>query len=192
MKHSIPKKLVLIGSSTGGPGQLSKIIASLPPLHSTSVVIAQHMVEGFLESFAQNLQHSAQNNILTINKKVCLKSGEIYVCEGETRVEKEDDIFVFLHNDSVKHGYNPNINTLFNSFVPFTHSIEILAVILTGIGDDGVQACVQLRQNSVRCITETQESAIVDGMPARARMLVPDIEVYDVKTIVDIISEFCK
>ena len=192
MKHSIPKKIVLIGSSTGGPGQISKIIASLPSLHNTSVVIAQHMVDGFLESFAQNLQHSALNDVLIVNKKVCLRSGEIYVCEGETKVEKEDNTFVFLHSDSVKHGYNPNINTLFNSFVPLAHSIEILAVILTGIGDDGVQACIDLSKNSVRCITETQESAIVDGMPGRARVLVPDIEVYDMKTIVNTISEFCE
>ena len=192
MKPSVPKKIVLIGSSTGGPGQISKIIASLPVMRNTSVVIAQHMVDGFLESFAQNLQHSAHSDVSIVNKKVCLRAGEIYVCEGETKVAQESDTFVFVHSDSVKHGYNPNINTLFNSFLAFAHKAEILAVILTGIGDDGVQACVNLSKNSVRCITETPESAIVDGMPGRARVLVPDIEAYDIKTIINIISEFCE
>lgn len=192
MKHSVLKKIVLIGSSTGGPGQISKIIKSLPLLHNTSVIIAQHMVDGFLESFAQNLQRSAHNSVTIVNKKICLKAGEIYVCEGETEVELENDTFVFMYSKYVKHGYNPNINTLFNSFSSLVHKIEILAVILTGIGDDGVEACANLSKNSVRCITETSESAIVDGMPGRARAMIPDIEAHDIKTIVNIISGFCE
>ncbi|HFB54170.1 MAG TPA: chemotaxis protein CheB, partial [Sulfurimonas autotrophica] len=164
----------------------------LPVMRNTSVVIAQHMVDGFLESFAQNLQHSAHNDVSIVNKKISLRGAEIYVCEGETEVQQENGTFVFVHSDSAKHGYNPNINTLFNSFLTLAHKVEILAVILTGIGDDGVEACVNLSKNSARCITETSKSAIVDGMPGRARVMVPDIEAYDIKTIVNIISGFCE
>ena len=65
-------------------------------------------------------------------------------------------------------------------------------MILTGIGDDGVSACKELSLNGASCITESQKSAIVDGMPSRARLFVPNIEVEDINTIVKTISEFCE
>ncbi|WP_457748928.1 chemotaxis protein CheB [Sulfurimonas sp.] len=192
MKHSIPKKIVLIGSSTGGPGQIAKIIATLPQLHDTSVLIAQHMVEGFFESFAQNLNDSGLNSICVIKDKDYFEAANIYVCEGETKLEYHNKNFIFSQKEARKYEYNPNINTLFYSFVKISELSEILAVILTGIGDDGVEACIGLSKNSVRCITESQKSAIVDGMPSRARSFVPHIEVYDMQEIVNIISEFCQ
>ena len=68
----------------------------------------------------------------------------------------------------------------------------LLCVILTGIGDDGVEACKNLSLSGARCITESETSAIVDCMPCRARSLVPNIEVYEIDKIVQIISEFCE
>lgn len=191
MKPSVPKKIVLIGASTGGPGQIIKIIKSLN-LNNTSVVIAQHMINGFLESFAQNLQSYISNKVLIVNNKTYLKSSTIYVCEGETTLEKENNKFVFVSKSSLENNYNPNINIIFNSFVKFSSEFEILVVILTGIGDDGVDACINLNKNSVRCITETKESAIVDGMPSRARLLVSNIEIYDLQEIIKLINEFCE
>jgi len=81
---------------------------------------------------------------------------------------------------------------LFNSFLPLSKEIEILCVVLTGIGDDGVNACSALNANGARCLTETSESAIVDGMPKAARLLIPEIEVYDVDEIVKEIKKFCE
>ena len=57
------KKIVLIGASTGGPGQIQKIISSIKTLDNTTVVIAQHMVSGFIESFASRLQDQSELNI---------------------------------------------------------------------------------------------------------------------------------
>ncbi|MDD2449035.1 MAG: chemotaxis protein CheB, partial [Sulfurimonas sp.] len=55
MSYRVPKKIVLIAASTGGPGQIEKIIKALPKLNDTSIVIAQHMVVGFMDSFAKRL-----------------------------------------------------------------------------------------------------------------------------------------
>ena len=192
MKDSIPKKIVLIGASTGGPGQIQKIINSLERLHHTTIIIAQHMVLGFMESFANRLQNNHPNTIDIIHNEERLKYPYIYICEGEIKLQHTNYGLSFNKKSSQLHSFNPNINTIFDSFTPLCKDVEILCVILTGIGNDGVDACINLSKNGARCVTETQQSAIVDGMPNRARAFVPNIEVHDMKEIINIISEFCE
>ena len=192
MKHLELKKIVLIGASTGGPGQIQKIIDSLPQLKNTSIIIAQHMVDGFLDSFSKRLQNSTKNSVSLVKNDQILKNSTIYICEGKTYLNIKASSLEFIYESAPLNSFNPDINTLFHSFVPLTKDIEILSVILTGIGDDGVEACSFLGKNGARCITENQSSAIVDGMPSRARLLVDGIEAYNINDIVKIISEFCE
>ena len=192
MKLSVPKKIILIGASTGGPGQIQKIIDSIPKLHNTSVIIAQHMVEGFIESFAKRLQSTTQNHISVIQDNQIFKNSHIYLCEGSTQINRDSYALKFSHKAVEYNSFNPDINLLFNSFIPLSKDADILSVILTGIGDDGVNACRELSLNGAKCITESQKSAIVDGMPSRARLLVPDVEVLDIESIIKAISEFCE
>ena len=192
MKHLEPKKIILIGASTGGPGQIQKIINSLPKLQNTTVVIAQHMVEGFMNSFANRLQNSSSNPIDVVHNKQTLQNNHIYLCEGKTELKRDGYELLLTHEATASNSFNPNINTLFNSFLPLSADINILTVILTGIGDDGVDACRTLSLNGATCITESASSAIVDGMPSRARVLVPNVQVEDINTIVNKINEFCQ
>jgi len=67
----------------------------------------------------------------------------------------------------------------------------VLSAILTGIGDDGVDGCKQLSIHDVRCLTETTQSAIVDGMPSRARERIERIEALEMEAIIETIREFC-
>ena len=192
MRYFVPKKIVLIGASTGGPGQIQKIIDSLPNLQDTTLVIGQHMVDGFMDSFTKRLQNNSRNTIGLVRDNQTFENKNIYICEGETQLNKISNKLSFSKKTSSLHSFNPNINILFNSFVPLCKDSEILSVILTGIGDDGVEACMNLSVNGARCVTENEQSAIVDGMPNRARAIVPNIEVYDMDTIVKVISEFCE
>ena len=192
MKLSVPKKIILIGASTGGPGQIQKIIESVPKLHSTTIIIAQHMVKGFMESFASRLKNSSINPIDVVDKNQTLQNGHIYLCEGKTQLKKSAYELLLTHESASPNSFNPDINTLFNSFLPLCKDINILSIILTGIGDDGVDACKELSLNGATCITESARSAIVDGMPSRARLLVPNIEVGDIDVIVNKINEFCQ
>ena len=188
---SMYNKIILIGASTGGPGQIEKIIQNIPKLNSTIIIIAQHMARGFITSFASHLQNCSLNPIELAQNNQSLKNGYIYLCSGFTRVEEKNSQLYFIQEESPDNGYNPNINLIFNSFVPFSKNLDILSVILTGIGDDGVEACKALSLNSAKCLTESQESAIVDGMPHRARILVPNIKVLDIDNITLNIKEFC-
>jgi len=192
LKHSALKYIVLIGASTGGPGQIEKIITSLPKLQNTTVIIAQHMVEGFMNSFANRLKNSSDNPIDVVQNNQTLHSGHIYLCEGKTELKRDGYQLLLTHEPPCSNSFNPDINSLFNSFLPLCKDVNILTIILTGIGDDGVDACKTLSLNGATCITESAKSAIVDGMPSRARLLVPNIQVEDINTIVRKINEFCQ
>lgn len=192
MKLSVPKKIILIGASTGGPGQIKKIIDSIPKLQNTTIVIAQHMVDGFIQSFASRLTNSSSNPISVVKDNQTLENANVYLCEGQTQINRETFSLRFSHKSVTSNSYNPDINMLFNSFIPLCKDADILSVILTGIGDDGVKACTDLSNNGAQCITESEKSAIVDGMPSRARLLVPDVQIQDIQTIIKTISEFCE
>ncbi len=192
MKHLEPKKIVLIGASTGGPGQIQKIIDQIPKLHNTSIIIAQHMVDGFLESFTARLQHNHLNSINLIQDRETFENSNIYISEGNIELRTINNELLFTKEKAPTNSFNPNINLIFNSFVPLCNNRDILCVILTGIGNDGVEACSNLSKNGARCITESKESAIVDGMPNRARAIVPNIEINNLDGIATIINEFCE
>jgi len=150
------------------------------------------MVEGFMISFANRLKNNSKNPIKVVQNNQTLQNGHIYLSEGKTRVKKDHYGLVLTHETASSNSFNPDINTLFNSFLPLCNDIKILSIILTGIGDDGVNACKELSMKGVTCITESASSAIVDGMPSRARLLVPNIEIEDISTIVNKINRFCQ
>lgn len=145
------------------------------------------MVKGFMNSFADRFKN-IDNNIVVVEDNQTFESNNIYICEEETELSNSN----FSKKESGLNSYNPDINILFNSFVPLAKEVKILCVILTGIGDDGVEACKGLSLHGSRCLTENAESAIVDGMPSRARLLVKNIEIYDIDAITKKISEFCE
>ena len=192
MKLSGLKKIVLIGASTGGPGQIEKIVTSLPKLHNTTIIIAQHMVEGFMQSFANRLKNTSTNPIDVIQDNQALQNNYIYLCEGKTELKKDGYKLLLTHKTASANSFNPEVNTLFNSFLPLCADVDILSIILTGIGDDGVDACRALSLKGATCITESASSAIVDGMPSRARLLVPNIEVASIDMIIQKINKFCQ
>jgi len=184
-------KIVLIGASTGGPGQIEKIIASLPPLYDTTLIIAQHMASEFIPSFIKRVQKYDVNPLTLACHNEMIQTANIYFCTGTTSAMQRGHELYFSVEASKENRYNPDINTIFKSFVPFTNNIKILAIILTGIGDDGVDGCKELSFAGAKTATQNAQSAIVDGMPSRARKDVPNIEVLDIEEIKNKIKEFC-
>lgn len=183
MKSTQPKKVILIGASSGGPGQISKIVKALPKLTNTSIVIAQHMAEGFLDSFVYRLFQPSLNNIQIIKDTTFFSSNNVYVCENSMTLHSDKNRLFFIEQEKTSTCFNPNINLMFDSFVKLHEDMEILSVILTGIGSDGVDASLNLSKKDVRVLTETSESAIIDGMPCRARELIPNVEVYSMNRL---------
>ena len=149
------------------------------------------MVKGFIPSFIKRLDEHTDNSVLIAEDNDSLACGNIYICDGDTQVLSGKSGLLFKNKLAQNNSYNPDINILFNSLLPFSKNIEILSVILTGIGEDGVDACKELSLNGATCLTETKQSAIVDGMPSRARDIVPNIQALNIKEITKKIEEFC-
>lgn len=185
-------RVILIGASTGGPGEIQKIIYSLPKLQNCAVIIAQHMAVEFLPSFVKRLQEHSLNKIYITEDELPLKEGNIYFCNKISEVFlKNSNLYFHVKLFEGAFSYNPAIDVIFNSFTPFCKDIEILSIILTGIGCDGIEGCNYLSLHGSRVITQAQEDAIVDGMPARARESIKNIEVYKTEKIIEEIVRFC-
>lgn len=186
-----PNKIVIIGASTGGPKQIENIIESLHKLSNTTVIIAQHMAADFIPSFIKRLQEHGINSVALANNDSVVEAGNIYLCSGVTIIKKHGYELIFCVEPSKEHRYNPDINSVFKSLASFAKEIKILGVILTGIGDDGVEGCKELSLMGALAITQDAQSAIVDGMPCRARKEILDIEVSDIEGIREKIKGFC-
>lgn len=191
MRQNELDRVVLVGASTGGPGQIESILKVLPSLRHTTIIIAQHMASDFLGSFAKRMSQQSANSVHVIENKMVLEAGCIYVAQGVATLLEERDALVFYISPPKENRFNPDINSIFSAFSPYTKRFKTLGVILTGIGDDGVQGCKELALHGARTLTQTAQSAIVDGMPARARQEVEGIEILNTDEIKDKIKEFC-
>lgn len=181
------RKLILIGASTGGPSQIKYLIQDLE-LENTTIVIAQHMQTNFLPSYANQLNKECVSEVALLEQTCFLDDKKIYVCQHNTelffnlRVGFNDGVFPFC----------PNVDLLFNSAVKLTKDYEILAILLTGIGDDGAKGLYELYKKGAKCIGESEKSCIVYGMPKRAYELNNNLKQLDIEDIKKEIINFIK
>ncbi len=182
-------KLILIGASTGGPGHLKKILESLPADFTTPVIIAQHMNRVFIPTFVSQFDNSIELSVNEVKSNMKIENKHIYVCRKSSFIEKEDYFFRFVETNE-ESLYNPCIDILFKSVLPFVEKIKVLAVLLTGIGEDGAFGLSELQKHGALCFAESKESAVVYGMPKKAVELNPDIRPLSLSRIVEEIRDF--
>ncbi|MDD2780733.1 CheB methylesterase domain-containing protein [Sulfuricurvum sp.] len=183
------ERVILIGSSTGGPGHIDKIIKALKKDFTGSIVIAQHMSPHFIESFARQIGTITHLSVSVVMDGMILQPSSIYVCSGDCRLIQSNHRIVFEHNTAHDTIYTPDIDTLFLS-VSQLPSLKRMGIILTGIGDDGSRGALALFNSGGECMFESEESAIVYGMPRRALELVPDAKVGSLDQIIEAICHF--
>ncbi len=182
------EKLVLVGASTGGPGQLKYIFSNLPHNIKTPIVVAQHMGINFIPSFANQFNSELKVPVFLLDTKHKLDKGGIYICErnfilnssGAIVPKKEDEKTI----------YNPNVDLLFNSAIGICKEKDILAILLTGIGHDGADGLLNLANHGAKTIAENEDSAIVYGMPKQAKKLNPNLKMLHINEIKKELEDF--
>ncbi|MDL0089686.1 CheB methylesterase domain-containing protein [Campylobacter gastrosuis] len=167
------QKLVLIGASTGGPGHIKKLLKDVK-LNGATIVIAQHMNKMFIESFANQVAKECGIEIELLTARAVLKD-KVYVCEQNFTIGETLPLLAKPNVDD-KTTYTPNVDMLFLSGVSIAKSLNTMAILLTGIGDDGASGLDKLHKAGAKCIAESEETAIVYGMPKRAKELNPAIK----------------
>lgn len=164
--------IVAIGTSLGGPQALYKLIPALPADFPVPIVIVQHMPPGFTESLSANLDAKSQLIVLEAHGGEKLQAGYVYLAAGGRHLEIVRNAQMPGRNYVTRavdgrpvHGCKPSVDVLFQSL---ENSIQgqILAVVLTGMGADGLAGIRALKTHrGCYCITQDKKSCAVYGMP---------------------------
>ncbi|WP_042355999.1 protein-glutamate methylesterase/protein-glutamine glutaminase [Bacillus rubiinfantis] len=162
-------ELVFIGSSTGGPSALQKILPFFPEDFNVPIVVAQHMPPGFTKPLADRFNTLCQLTVREAEHGMEVKAGTIYIAPSgnQTRlVKREDGIIIFdvRHQGDEQALYKPCIDISLSSAAPL-YQDRMLSIILTGMGSDGMKGCGLVKQYHGTVLVEAEESCIVYGMP---------------------------
>ncbi|OXE35786.1 MAG: chemotaxis response regulator protein-glutamate methylesterase [Phenylobacterium zucineum] len=166
----IPKRdLVLgLGSSTGGVEALMTVLSDFPA-NCPPTVITQHMPATFTRSFAERLDKVSGAKVTEATDGARLEPGRIYLAPGgETHLEVVGDvnpICRLVHGDPVN-GHRPSVDVLFSSIARLKR--PTVGAILTGMGRDGAQGLLAIRQAGGRTLGQDESSCVVYGMPKAA------------------------
>lgn len=183
-------KLVLIGASTGGPGHLKRILKDIPQDVKVPIIIAQHMGALFIPSFAQQFKSELNVAVFRVDTELRLDGGGVFICEKNTIVSKSLPLRVMPEPKQSQTTHNPNIDILFNSAVSLSEDVNILTILLTGIGADGALGMQALNKAGATCIGENEESSVVYGMPKRAKELIPNLNMLSLQEIKEKLEHF--
>jgi len=159
-------RIVAIGASTGGTEALYRIVRDLPT-DIPGTVIVQHMPPVFTRMYAERLNKSCAVEVLEAEDGARLRPGCVLIAPGDIhiRIVKQDGGYVVRHDHTDKvNGHRPSVDVLFDS-VATAAGNQAIGVILTGMGGDGANGLLKMRQKGARTIGQDESSCIVYGMP---------------------------
>ena len=165
-----PRYVVAIGSSTGGPSALLEIFAKLPPTSPLGILVAQHMPDKFTRTFAERLDKRGPVRTSEAQDGDRLHALTAFVCPGRQCMEiihKDGQLRTKVGPATPEDKYVPSANRLLKSAASAAGP-RAIGVILTGMGDDGVEGARAIRDAGGSVIVESQETAVVYGMPGAA------------------------
>ncbi|MDI3270730.1 MAG: CheB methylesterase domain-containing protein [Bacillota bacterium] len=160
-------RLVVVGSSTGGPQTLVKLFSGLPGDFPAPVVVVQHMPRGFTASLAARLDSLSALSVAEAREGVIPRPGEVWVAPGGRHLLLGPKGELTFSDDPPLHGVKPAVDLALESAVAVFGG-QMVAVILTGMGMDGARAALKLRQKGGFVMAQSEESSIVYGMPRAA------------------------
>ncbi len=162
-----PRYLVAIGSSTGGPSALLEVFAKVPQNTTCAIVVAQHMPDKFTRTFAERLDKRGTVRTREAEDGDKIARGTGFVCPGRQCMEVvsvESELRVKVQAPASGDRYVPSADRLLASAARAMGS-RTVGVVLTGMGDDGLEGARAIREAGGTVIAESQETAVVYGMP---------------------------
>ncbi len=166
-------QLVLIGVSTGGPKTLMEILPFLPADFPAPVFVIQHMPESFTSPFAQRLDQNCRLTVVESVEGMALLPGMAVVARGGVHVKLDrrpgEDFLRIRHSlRPLEALYRPSVEVAFRSAMQVVGAENLIAVILTGMGNDGAAALKDIKEAGGVTVAESEETAVVWGMPGEA------------------------
>jgi two-component system chemotaxis response regulator CheB len=169
-KKDLPAKVIAVGISTGGPNAIQYLLSQLPADFPGVILLVQHMPEGFTEMFARRLDECSALEVKEAQSGDVLAAGRVLVCPGNRHMRARrtplGDVVV-LSDDPRVNGHRPSVDVLFRS-VAEEFGAKAVAVLMTGMGDDGADAMKAVKDAGGMTIAQSPDSCTVYGMPRAA------------------------
>jgi len=165
-----PSRVVAIGISTGGPNALQFVLSHLPADFPGTILVVQHMPDGFTDMFARRLDEVCAIQVKHAQSGDLLCAGRALICPGNRHIKVKrlplGDVAV-LSDEPRVNGHRPSADVLFRS-VAEEFGSQALAVLMTGMGDDGAEGMGAVKAAGGTTIAQNEESCVVFGMPKAA------------------------
>ena len=172
----IPKtpvqRIIAVGASTGGTEVLAELLAELPR-EMPGIVIVQHMPPGFTRKFAERLDQLSLMDVKEAEDGDSVRPGGVLVAAGgrQLRVVRQGEGYAVRVQERTRvSGHCPSVDVLLSS-VATSAGPRGIGVVLTGMGKDGAEGLLKMRQAGARTFAQDEQSSIVYGMPAEANRL---------------------
>jgi len=188
-----PTRIIAIGVSTGGPHALQYLFSQLPAEFPGSILVVQHMPDGFTQLFAKRLDETCPLRVKEAVSGDLLLSSRALICPGNHHLKVKrlplGNVAV-LAEDAPVHGHRPSVDVLFRS-VAEEFGPQSIAVLMTGMGDDGAAGMGAVRAAGGMTIAQNEESCVVFGMPKAAIERGYVLRVVDLKDLPNTLQAQC-
>src|SRR5713226_5763508 len=165
-----PRRVIAIGISTGGPNALQFVLSQIPADFLSTILIVQHMPEGFTEMFAKRLDECCALEVHEARSGDLLLAGRVLICPGNrhmmVRRMPRGDMAVLSDGPPVN-GHRPSADVLFHS-VAQEFALTSVGVLMTGMGDDGAEGLGAIKAAGGMTVAQSEETCVVSGMPRAA------------------------
>jgi two-component system, chemotaxis family, response regulator WspF len=186
--RSIPQspRLVVIGSSTGGPKALAAILAQLPASFNAAVVIVQHVDAQFTPGMVDWLNEQSSLPVRLASSGDRLVPGQILVAGTNDHLQLRANHSLSYTPNPIDYPYRPSVDVFFKSVAQHWKEPG-MAVLLTGMGRDGAEGLLALRQRGWHTIAQNQATCVVYGMPKAAVEMGAAVEVLPLDAIAPVL-----
>ena len=159
--------VVAIGASTGGPAALKSLLTTLEPTCPWPILVVQHITPGFLPGFCEWLNEGSSLHVQIAEHGSPAKPGNVYVAPDGLDMEIDADMKIRLARPIGAGNLAPSAARLFDS-VGRNWGRQALAILLSGMGRDGVSEMLELRKMGAMTLAQDAATAVVNGMPGEA------------------------
>ena len=165
-----PRRVIAIGISTGGPNALQFVLSQIPADFQSTIVIVQHMPEGFTEMFAKRLDECCALEVHEARSGDLLLAGRVLICPGNRHIMVRSmprGGMVVLSDGPPVNGHRPSADVLFHS-VAQEFGLTAVGVLMTGLGDDSAEGLGAVKAAGGMTIAQSEDTCVVSGMPRAA------------------------
>ncbi|HEX2734769.1 MAG TPA: chemotaxis-specific protein-glutamate methyltransferase CheB [Polyangiaceae bacterium] len=165
-------EVVVVGTSTGGPHALTRLLSELPSTLETPLAAVVHIPVGYTSSLAERIDHASSINVVEASEGLQVRAGTAVIARAGVHLYLERAAYrvAVCRLSSEPHAglHRPSVDVLFSSAAA-AFGANVLGIVLTGMGDDGLEGSRAIRVAGGTILTEHPSSSVVDGMPRAVR-----------------------